>query len=107
MNVIALRVLAVETKPGSKVKYPRSLCSLPMSTAGSPMLPDTSGSVLVLPDALSVIRTVLSDTAGSLSDLRKFRPRVRGAIHAGGRPMHGARSRQPANGRRDRVYLAP
>src|SRR5450432_1109270 len=66
MNVIALLVLAVETKPGSNVKYPRSLYSLPISTAGSPRVPLRSGRVLVLLVALSVSRTVLSDTADSL-----------------------------------------
>src|SRR6185437_673928 len=70
MNVIALRVDAVETKPGSKVKYPVSLLSLPMSSAGSPRLPLTIGNTVDLLDAESVNTTLWSDTACSLKKKR-------------------------------------
>src|SRR5690606_29474470 len=63
---MALRQLAVATKPGSKVKKPVSLCRRAMSMVGAPSEPVTTGSSVWVPDAESLNSTVfLSDMGGS------------------------------------------
>src|SRR5690606_21310283 len=75
MNVIALRVAAVATNPGSNVNRPVSRLSRPMSMAGSPSVPRTSGKDALLLVEGSVICTDLSDTAVLLR--RRSRERER------------------------------